>query len=210
MKILLTLFILLFSSSVVAGEIPHKLFGIQLFDHISNYANINSGKFYDFIPDLITYDDEDINNIIKTPIFDSYYLRTNSNYIIHNITGSKSYLTNINEFQNQCLKDKSDLLDELSVFFGIKKNDFKLNYYEDAQNQGIFIDSSFNYKDDNIEFQFAVYCGYFSDNNNIVSVLFCSLVTYEYFINYVDKRWKKIDAFDNKFIQSYVEKFISS
>ena len=38
----------------------------------------------------------------------------------------------------------------------------------------------------------------------IISAIFVSWVTEEYYINHVAGRWKKIDDFDNEFIKTFL------
>jgi len=211
-KNLLTIFLIFFinNSYAKSDTYPNDLFGIELFKHISNYADINKGKLYEWIPNTYTYSDEDLTNIKRNPLFDYYYIRTNADFIIHNITANKSYIDKIENFQNNCLSDKSDLIKEFSIYFGINISDFNSEYFEDESNKGIFDDTSFDFVNDNTKFQIAVYCGYFPDGDEIHTVLFCSLVSYEYFLNHVKKRWKGIEPFDNKYIKFFANKMNSA
>jgi len=211
-KNLLTIFLIFFinNSYAKSDTYPNDLFGIELFKHISNYADINKGKLYEWIPNTYTYSDEDLTNIKRNPLFDYYYIRTNADFIIHNITANKSYIDNIENFQNNCLSDKSDLIKEFSIYFGINKSDFNSEYYEDEIIKAIYSDTSFNFVNQNNQFQISIYCGYFPDGNEIYSVLFCSLVSREYLLNHVETRWKKIESFDNNYIKFYANKMNSA
>ncbi len=212
MKNLLTIFLIFFinNSYAKSDTYPNDLFGIELFKHISNYADINKGKLYEWIPNTYTYSDEDLTNIKRNPLFDYYYIRTNADFIIHNITANKSYIDNIENFQNNCLSDKSDLIKEFSIYFGINKSDFNSEYYEDEIIKAIYSDTSFDFVNQNNQFQISIYCGYFPDVNEIYSVLFCSLVSREYLLNHVETRWKKIESFDNNYIKFYANKMNSA
>ena len=209
-KLLLILLLSLYPTISKADKYPNSLFGVELFKHISNYADINKGKLYEWIPNTYTYSDEYLIDIKRNPLFDSYYVRTNNEFIVHNITARKEYIDTIQNFQNKCLGDKSELIDKFSVYFGIDTTDFNLEYFEDETNNGIFDDTSFDFISNNIKFQFAIYCGYFPNGEEIVSVLFCSLVSQEYLLNHVHTRWKKILPFDNAFIKLFAMELNSS
>ena len=48
---------------------------------------------YDYLKNIITFEDEFID-IQRTDDFDTYYLRTDTNYKIHNISARKMSLSN--------------------------------------------------------------------------------------------------------------------
>ena len=212
MKKILIIFSIFFANNSYAKseKMPIELFGIKLFEHITNYADIDKGKLYEYIPNTYTYSDEDLMSIKRNPLFDYYYIRTNTDFIVHNITANKSYIEKIENFQNKCLSDKSDLIKEFSIYFRVNISDFNSEYSEDEINKGIFDDTSFDFVNENTQFQIAVYCGYFPDGNEIHTVLFCSLVSHEYFLNHVKTRWKEIEPFDNNFIKFYANNINSS
>ena len=66
------------------------------------------------------------------------------------------HFLSIQNFQNKCLGDKSELIDKFSVYFGINTTDFNLEYFEDETNNGIFVDTSFDFISNNTKFQFSI------------------------------------------------------
>ena len=154
MKKLLTIFFIFFINNSYAKSetYPNDIFGIELFKHISNYADINKGKLLEDIPNTYTYSDEDLVNIKRNPLFDYYYIRTNTDFIVHNITSSKSYVERIENFQNNCSIDKFNLIEEFSIYFSIKISDFNIEYYEDEIIKAIYGDTSFDFVNQNNQF----------------------------------------------------------
>ena len=64
-KLLLILLLSLYPTISKADKYPNSLFGVELFKHISNYADINKGKLYEWIPNTYTYSDEYLIDIKK-------------------------------------------------------------------------------------------------------------------------------------------------
>ena len=119
MKILLTLFVLLFSSSVMADdisdfEIEGMSIGDSLLDYFSEEEIIKEKK-----NSFIFKDNEFIIIDFKKSIFKTYetiqiYLKPNDkNYIIYGVEGLIESFSTISE----CLKLKEEVVDELSLLF---------------------------------------------------------------------------------------------
>ena len=103
---------------------------------------------------------KDLVNIKRNPLFDYYYIRTNTDFIVHNITSNKSYVERIENFQNNCSIDKSNLIEEFSIYFSIKITDFNFEYYEDEIIKAIYGDTSFDFVNQNNQFQISIYFVY--------------------------------------------------
>ena len=128
MKILLTLFVLLFSSSVVAENLPKSLFGIELY------------KINPFSPEEATLSNSNRNiggvnyrsyNFKKDKVpklnsnFDSYLFFTDQNKSIVHILGYtigknpdyRDYSLHYDEYE--CSQDKESLIESLKLFYSI-------------------------------------------------------------------------------------------
>ena len=211
MRVFLAVLVLIFSlQSISKSEnlVIDELFGVKILDHIKKYSKIENGVKYDYLKNIITFADEFIN-IQRTDDFDTYYLRTDTNYKIHNISARKMSLSNINNFSNDCKEKKLKLVKMFTKFFDVKIGRFENFFWIDPLSKTLYDDSSITYKNENINLRLAAYCGYnehksADGENMIVSALFVSWVTEEYYINHVAGRWKKIDKFDNKFIKTFL------
>ena len=108
MKRFILIIILIFSlQSISKSEnlVIDELFGVKILDHIKKYSKIENGVKYDYLKNIITFEDEFID-IQRTDDFDTYYLRTDTNYKIHNISARKMSLSNFNNFSNDCKEKK--------------------------------------------------------------------------------------------------------
>ena len=87
------------SWSIADDIVIEELFGVKILDDISKYANKTDGVVKDHLKGIITFEDETIN-IKKNQDFDSYYLRTDSDYKIHNITARKYFVSEFDNFNS--------------------------------------------------------------------------------------------------------------
>ncbi len=208
MRIFLSFLILILSLQSLAKAdniVIEELFGVKILDDINKYANKMDGVELDHLKDIFTFED-DVLNIERNEDFDSYYLRTDKSYKIHNITARKVFISQFDDFNNDCKVQKSTMVKMFSKFFDIKVNKFINYYWLDPSNKAIYDSSSIKYKDNNISLQLSAYCGYFNAEEKIVSLLFVSWVTNQYYKEYVEGRWTKIDGFDDNFIKVFLSK----
>ena len=182
-----------------------KLFGVKILDNINNYANKKDGVKQDHLKNIITFHDETLN-IERNQDFDSYYIRTDKNYKIHNITARKIFVSEFNNFTNDCKSQKSTMVKMLSSFFNVPEKKFINYFWLDPRQKAIYDDSRIEYSENEISLILSAYCGYFSINENLVSVLFVSWITGDYQSKHVDGRWTKIESFDDKFIKNFLSK----
>ena len=85
-----------------ASEITiDELFGVKILDNIDKYANKADGVEQDHLKDIITFEDETLN-IERNQDFDTYYIRTDKNYKIQNITARKFFVSDFDSFENDC------------------------------------------------------------------------------------------------------------
>ena len=205
MRILIVVLVLIFSfqsQSISEEFVIDNLFGIKILDNINKYANRSDGVKYDHLPNIITFENEALN-IERDDNFENYYVRTDNDYKIQNITSMKYFVSSINNFDNNCKIEKSNMVLMFSKFFDIKKNKFKNYYWIDPRDKSIYDDSSLTYQHEGNDFQLSTYCGYYGAGNDIISILFVSWVTDKYFKKHVDGRWSEIKKFDEKFIKTY-------
>ena len=204
--LMILVFGFLLSLSVKAENIVvEELFGVKILDNISNYANKTDGVEQDHLKDIITFEDETLN-IKRDQDFDTYYLRTDKDYKIHNITARKIFVSEFDNFNNDCLNQKSTMVNMLSKFFDIKENKFMNYSWLDPRTKALYDDSTLKYKDNNISLILSSYCGYFNIEEKLYSVLFVSWVTEDYHKRHVDGRWTKIESFDDDFIKVFLSK----
>jgi len=157
MKTLLTLFVLLFSSSVVA-ELPSSLFGVELNEEVSKYkyegVTISedkylcnkqeipdqkvSGEFEGFTDELI-----EIKLMKNHPLFDSQCISFNNQQsLIERISGSTSWFFyndldqgNINRYGlEEHVENHYKIIDTLSNLYEIKDSNFS-DFYSFAQTE---------------------------------------------------------------------------
>ena len=207
MKRLLLILILTLSVHTLAKseniEIDN-LFGVKILDNIQMYSKVENGKKFDFLPGIITFDD-DVIKIERNENFDDYYLRTDLNYKIHNITAKRAFIDLDSPYASidMCKKDKINTVKLFSKIFDIDLNKFKNGYWIDPRQKSLFEDSTIVYENNGISFELSAYCGYFKYEDSLLSILFVSWVTETYLKNHVEGRWKKIDKFDKDFIKLF-------
>ena len=132
MKIFLTLFVLLFSSLVVAENISDfEIEGMSVGDSLLDYfseSEINNKKTFSyknkkyatvtFENDLEIYDEILIDLI-----------NNDKKFIIHTISGFLNYENKIDE----CLKKKKEIVNELIELVNKKKIDSYIHYYDNSR-----------------------------------------------------------------------------
>ena len=100
MRVFIAILVLIFSLQTITKSenlAIEDLFGVKILDHIKKYANVEDGVKYDYLPNIITFED-DVINIQRTDDFETYYLRTDESYKIHNISARKMFVSSINNF----------------------------------------------------------------------------------------------------------------
>ena len=193
------------SWSIADDIVIEELFGVKILDDINKYANKTDGVKQEHLKGIITFEDETLN-INRDQDFDTYYLRTDNDYKIHNITARKIFVSEFDNFNNDCLNQKSTMVNMLSKFFDIKENEFVNYSWLDPRTKALYDDSTLKYKDENISLILSSYCGYFNIEEKLYSVLFVSWVTEDYHEQHVDGRWTKIESFDDNFIKVFLSK----
>ena len=132
MKTLLTLFVLLFSSSVFA-EVPTSLFGISLNEPVKNYLKLDvdtsftDHSYFDGIVEFGFYEDQ-INNLIPNSRFEKYWISADKKELVNKIVGFKTKVDVIDT--EECLKDAVSLKSLLSSYYKLNPLSFDSNYYK--------------------------------------------------------------------------------
>ena len=137
------------SWSIADDIVIEELFGVKILDDINKYANKTNGVKQEHLKGIITFEDETLN-INRDKDFDTYYLRTDNDYKIHNITARKIFVSEFDNFNNDCLNQKSTMVNMLSKFFDIKENKFVNYSWLDPRTKALYDDSTLKYKDENI------------------------------------------------------------
>ena len=117
MKILLTLFVLLFSSSVFADDISDfhiggMSIGDSLLNNFSKYEIENAFNYDDYPSDMKFRIIELESKDELYDVFQFYYIPDDEKFIIQSLNGRKDY-SNIND----CYKKKNEIVEILSVKF---------------------------------------------------------------------------------------------
>ena len=182
------------------------LFGVTIGDPIDDYDKRSKGIVVERFKDNITfYQPTKIN---ANPLLKKYYLRTNKNYEVTVIGGSRHYYSKTLEFDDECSRDKEKLTQYLINYFDLDNNSFDHLYYI-GRNNTLHNDLSLIFKEKNQKYEFSISCIY--DQNNykknyqkfISSNLLINLITHEHFVKNVAKDAKKIEEFDGSFVKDY-------
>ena len=209
LKYLLIIFFITNSPNYLYANIDN-IFGIKIFNDVSKYAKIENGKTTNFLPkNIYTFADKDLK-IERDSIFNYYYLRTNKNFNIINITAGKSLFPQKNNFQNDCPKIKNKFISELAQSLDLNPRSFISNYSKTNSKFGkerkhLWDSSVYKYKDNEKKYVLAVYCSYGKFNDNSLdSRMLISWITDDYYKKYVLDRTTQVKKFNDKFILKYL------
>ena len=211
MKRLLLILILTFSfqSLIKADDVIDKIFGVKLLEDISKYADIENGIKLSYLKDTYTFTNEDID-IERDPIFTGYYLRTNTDYKIINVTALFKISNSLDNFKNKCPSEKKDFISSLSSSLDLDIKAFKQYFHKSLNIEGSFAkalwnNSVYTYKSKGKTFKLIMYCNYLRRNDNsFQEALMVSWLTEDYYKKNVLPRFELIDVFDTKFIKKYL------
>ena len=149
MKILLTLFVLFFSSSVFADDISDfQIEGMSIGDSALDYFSEKEIKKN--IQNYYTDNTYIVTEIALSPIFKIYdaiqihFKNYDKNYMIQSISGFLDYDNNINE----CYDKKNEIYDDITFLFqNMKKNEFVIPHQGDKSEKSIVSISEFSNDD---------------------------------------------------------------
>ena len=209
MKIFLSLLIFIFSfQSISKAEVViDNIFGVKLYSDISEYADVENGKKRDDMPKIYTFINKDID-INRDPLFNEYYLRTNQDYKIVNISAGKVISSSKNEFNNKCSSEKKKFISNLANSLEIDEKLFKKRFRKAEMENliGLWEDSSYTFVDDNKKARLLIYCVYRRTltNDDFGERLAVTLMTEDYYRSHVISRFEITKQFNTKFIKDYI------
>ena len=210
MKIFLSVLLFFFSLQVTskAEVVIDNIFGVKLYSDISKYADVEDGKKRDNLPKIYTFINKDIS-IDRDKEFTEYYLRTDENYKVINVTAAKNLSLSIDEFTNKCSIDKKNFISNLAQSLEMNEELFKTRFRKGGHQdkwKGLWEDSSYVFSDDNKKFRLMVMCIYTKNlsNNNVYERLAVTFVTEDYYRSHIINRFEIIQPFNTKFIQDYI------
>ena len=215
MRVFITVLVLIFGlqSWSKADDIIDMIFGVKLNNDVSEYAKIENGKTFDWLPNIYTFDDKDIT-IERDSTFDAYYLRTDENYKVLIVSATKFVDYSYNDlFKGNCKEEKKGFISDLSNSLDINSNDFDEYFYKNKKGEKFLWNSNiYTYKDEDQKFRVVVNCIYFrpiepeSSGSKIIGDLSIYWLTEDYYRNYVLPRVELIKSFDDEFIKTYLIK----
>ncbi len=205
MRVFLTVLVLIFSlQSWTKAEVKiDQLFGVKILDDIEKFANKDDGEPQYNRPGTYYFSNEVIN-IKRDSEFDYFYLRTDNKYKVINITGQKFFSEKHGSFNNNCLKNKIQMVEEMSLFFDTSKEKFVQYYWHNKKYKSIWDESQLIYNDENNKLVISIHCNYRKYKEDILEELGVSWVTYDYFEKHIKGLWKEIKQFDDEFIKSFL------
>ena len=210
MKIFLSLLIFIFSfQSISKAEVViDNIFGVKLYSDISKYADVENGKKRDDMPKIYTFINKDIS-IERDDEFTEYYLRTDENYKVVNVTAAKNLSLSIDEFTNKCSIDKKNFISNLAQSLEMNEELFKTRFRKGGHQDkwiGLWEDSSYTFVDDNKKARLLIYCVYRRTltNDDFGERLAVTLMTEDYYRSHVISRFEITKQFNTKFIKDYI------
>ncbi len=214
MKKFLTIIVLglLFSGDAYADNLPTKLFGIEIYGNIEDYAKKDSGKKYPNRKGIISFNESEYKffNITRSNLFDKYMLRSDEEFKILVITGGFQFLV-LNKYDRdmpRCRHYKNEFIKMISndAHYDVNQNSFKQKYYKaDYKSNHMIIDSSqLSYRKKFNKLILQVYCVYLpisggtEKQDGVQTILYFTLMDKNYFKDYTLKLWKEIDDFEKE------------
>ena len=216
MKKLIYILIIIFTFKTIANAENKigELFGVKLNSDISLYANVEDGKISQSITTkeiIYSFSNNSLTNIKRDETFPSYLIRTNQDYKVQVINAGRVYDFKDRTFSDfSCLNDRFNVADTMSTVFKFDTNKYK-NFHriniDDKRSTDLLWDD-LNYIDNSssVNNRLMIICAHRHVKGRIVSNLFLSWMTEDYYRKNVMTRFKIIEPFDSSFITQYLEK----
>ena len=216
MKKLIYILIIIFTFKTIANAENKigELFGVKLNSDISLYANVEDGKISQSITTkeiIYSFSNNSLTNIKRDETFPSYLIRTNQDYKVQVINAGRVYDFKDRTFSDfSCLNDRFNVADTMSTVFKFDTNKYK-NFHriniDDKRSTDLLWDD-LNYIDNSssVNNRLMIICAHRHVKGRIVSNLFLSWMTEDYYRKNVMARFKIIEPFDSGFIIQYLEK----
>ena len=198
-----------------AGDAIDEIFGVKLNDDVSEYAKIENGRKDGNVPNTYLFMDEDLT-LDRNLEFEKYYLRTDENFKVINVSGLVVKLVPFDNFKNQCLIDRNKVISDIARDLNIDENKFE-NYYRknnlDKETRTIngekakylWHDANYSYEDNGQKFRLIIYCTYNKRDENLWASLLLSWFSEDYYRKYVLPRFEIIKPFNNSFIKKFLK-----
>ena len=215
-KLSLYIFLVLMWCNVgFADDVIDMIFGVKLNDDVSEYAKIENGRKDGNVPNTYLFMDEDLT-LDRDLEFEKYYLRTDENFKVINVSGLVVKLVSFDNFKNQCLIDRNKLISDTAKYLNIDQNEFE-NYYRKNNlaketwtingNKAKYLwhDANYSYEDNGQKFRLIIYCAYYKRDENLEVTLLLSWFSEDYYRKYVLPRFEIIKSFNNSFIKKFLK-----
>jgi len=212
---ILVLGLFIYTAPSYAGDTIDMLFGVKLNDDVSEYAKIENGHKDVNLPNTLTFYDADLT-LDRDLEFEDYYLRTDENFKVINVSARANKLVSFDNFKNQCLIDRNKLISDTAKYLNIDQNEFE-NYYrknnlakETKTTNGkkvknLWHDANYSYEDNGQKFRLIIYCAYYKRDENLQVYLLLSWISEDYYRKYVLPRFEIIKPFNNNFIKEFLK-----
>ena len=200
-----------------AGDAIDRIFGVKLNNDVSEYAKIENSRKDGNVPNTYVFWDEDLT-LDRDLEFEKYYLRTDENFKVINVSGYVEKSVSFDNFKNQCLIDRNKIISDIAKDVNIDENKFE-NYYRKnnlakekrtvngEKAKYLWHDSNYSYEDNGQKFRLMIYCVYQpmkSDENFRVSLIL-SWFSEDYYRKYILPRFEIIKPFNNSFIKKFLK-----
>ena len=198
-----------------AADAIDRIFGVKLNDDVSKYAKIENARKDGNVPNTHVFRDEDLT-LDRDLEFEKYYLRTDENFKVINVSGLVRKLVSFDNFKNQCLLDRNKVISDIAKDLNIDENKFE-NYYRKNNlaketrtingNKAKYLwhDAIYSYEDDGQKFRLVIYCVYSKMDENLGVSLLLSWFSEDYYRKYVLPRVEIIKPFNNNFIKKFLK-----
>ena len=215
-KLSLYIFLVLMWCNVgFAGDAIDMIFGVKLNEDVSEYAKIEDGRKDVNVPNTYVFWDEDLT-LDRDLEFEKYYLRTDENFKVINVSGYVGKSVSFDNFKNQCLIDRNKVISDIAKDLNIDENKFENNYRKNnlakekrtvngEKAKYLWHDSNYSYEDNGQKFRLMVYCTYGKRDENLKVWLFLSWFSEDYYRKYVLPRVEIIKPFNNNFIKKFLK-----
>ena len=212
---ILVLGLFIYTSPSYAGDVIDRIFGVKLNDDISKYAKIESARKDPNLPNTYLFVNKDLA-VDKHLGFEYYYLRTDENFKVINVSGLVKKLVPFDNFKNQCLIDRNKVISDIAKDLNIDENKFE-NYYRKNnlakekrtingnKEKYLWHDANYSYEDNGQKFRLIVYCTYIKRDENLMVDLYLSWFSEDYYRKYVFPRFEIIKPFNNSFIKNFLK-----
>ena len=124
---ILALGLFVYTAPSYADDAIDRIFGVKLNEDVSKYAKIENSRKDTNVPNTYLFTDEDLT-LVRDLKFEEYYLRTDENFKVINVTGVVRKLVSFDNFKNQCLIDRNKVISDIAKDLNINENEFE-NYY---------------------------------------------------------------------------------